>query len=347
MYIVRQLPTLLLLVSLKSCARGARTIEICQGGACSRNGASTLLHAAETLTAGAAVDGQIRGVGCLSLCGKQVVCRVDGALQKVSASGAPDAIASASELVAVAGHEAPAATMAALNQMAAVEELVQGKELTEAVTRLSEIISVLGAEALPPAQDELPAEPIEWEGSVWSCEDARGAFGAMLRFEESATSFEFGSSDDGTLVLTDCTLGAGDADEMSELSGYFESDEGTGEIELSMSDDGRSFAGSLTWDEDGSVEAWSGTRLVDGAYGESPPAFVRLAFEALVARSRARAALGEMAGALADAQIATRLCCRAAEAWEALADAEEGCTEDATTGTCSGQARQMSELLER
>eukprot|EP00966_Prymnesium_polylepis_P013590 313386-Prymnesium_polylepis.1 len=190
----------------------------------------------------------------------------------------------------------------------------------EAVEAFTAALSARAEVAAVAAQEPIPAEPIDWEGSMWQ----EHRYGSELQFDESVTAYEFGACANGEMLLTDCAVGG---EEGEVLTGYFERPEGAGEFELVMAPDGRSFDGVLA-DDDGSEETWCGARCAEGAYGESPPSSVRWVLKCLLGRARAHLALGEPQKALDDAREATALCCRVAAAWRLRAEAAEACADD-------------------
>lgn len=303
-------------------AAAAVTLTVCQGGACSRNGGRLLLDAA---LAFAGNDDLVAGASCCSTCPNSgVIVRdaADGGFSKPSASYPAQAIDAAAALIVQAGGAAPPPALVAgfADHLSGLEEIRTGGDARLAVELLTRAIEA--APASLPVQPPLEPAPLEWEASEWE----EALFGTSLSFDESITTFEFGSCADGVATLSECeALG----EEAPTLTGSIElSDDldavaaGYGELRLVMADDGRSFDGTVV-DEGGQEHAWRGRRIVAaGEAGEEPPpARSRWLHESLLGRARARLELGEHAGAADDARAATALCCRVAAGWQLLAEA--------------------------
>lgn len=292
-------------------------IGVCQGGACVRNGARTLLEALQTL--GSELDVEAVPEACSSKCPKQdVVVRARGA-PLLPAADVPQAVDSAVRLLG-SGERSDLAS--------AFEAWQEAESLaTDPAAAAACFTRALAVRPGPytPAHDPPPDEPLVWEGSRW----VETRWGSALAFDESVTTYEFGACDEGELVLTDCS-----EEEEGSLSGSYEGADGYGTFELEMSADGRAFTGMLSAD-DGTELPWSGRRVADGGgCSEEAPAAVRWLFRCLVGRAAARRQMGELTLALADAAEATRLCCREPEGWRLLGElgaeaADEGTEERA------------------
>lgn len=275
-------------------------IAICEGGACSRNGAALLLGACAAL---GGADLRVVGSACTSKCpSRGVVLTNNGAQSVVPASYAAQALESAQAAIA-GSSDALAAAWTAKTEADAALTAGQPKR---AVPLFSEALELAPPTLLQPSHDELGALPTDFQDSVW--ETSMGE----LQFADSITSFEFGTCDD--LTLTDCVQ-----DDLTLRGQYETSSSEYGDFELLMSDDGRWLTGTLTGDRE---EEWTGMRAGCGG-GEPPPPHVRWVHEAYVGRSRAHLAMRKPDLAADDARAATALCCRAASGWEALAAAED------------------------
>ena len=119
------------------------------------------------------------------------------------------------------------------------------------------------------------------------------------------------------------------------LSGMWEhtEDGSGGSFAITMSENGRKFAGTLTEDADGEAKEWTGMRKSSGRgagrmRGEKPSKRFEWLHELLLAKSTAALSSGDAAGAVEDATLATALCCQTASGWEALAAAREAAGDD-------------------
>ena len=297
-------------------------VDVCQGGACMRAGGASVLEAAEVLAPSGTT---VMPAECMAGCCQQVVVRIDGAMEKLIVRREAEAVERALQLVQASGAEINPTLIAALQaKVEAADALLEGS-LEDAVSGFTQALMHVDVESHEPAHDEVPTEELVWEETTWACEG--GSFGSELIFDESSTAFEFGRVDESATLLTDCSISEADEGNGCTLSGYFEASEGTGELELTMSADGRRFDGVMTWDEDGSTEAWRGVRASESTYSEEPPRTVRWLFESLVGRARAQLQLGDAVAALDDARDACRLCCRARSGWEVRVEAAEACGE--------------------
>ena len=227
-------------------------VDVCQGGACMRNGGQLLLAATEALASSAASTVAVRPTSCCSVCpSTAVICRADGAASELPSSSLKEALESAATLLSTL-IDVDSSLMAAYEKKADGEAALLDSRPAAAVAALTEALETQPEPPYAAAQEPIPPERLEWEGSTWFVSDAREAFGSDLTFEDSATSYEFGRSD--SLVLTDCAIEEDEDEGTPTLTGYFEGEEGVGEVRLLMSSDGRSFDGHLTWEEDGSTE---------------------------------------------------------------------------------------------
>jgi hypothetical protein len=304
-----------------------RTVSICTGGACMSAGAANVLEACAIL---ASADDSVSVLekACCALCprnGKVVVFDEDTS----SVVPAAEPVAVANELIG--GSDPTLADACVALSCARASPSVDAFDAVLG-SEGGAIASLLESSAQAP----LDPEPFIWEDSTWMVHDAALSVDSDTQLElslaESMANFEFGSC--GDLVLLDCA-----DDGEGTLSGLYEGD-GSGELSLSMREDGRRFDGTLS-DDDGSEREWSGFRI-EGVRGEAAPQRVAWLLEALVGRGRCFLEAGEASKALDDARMATRLCCRVGSGWLLRAEAAEACGQEEEART----ARDEHEWLE-
>ncbi|KAL1522699.1 hypothetical protein AB1Y20_017675 [Prymnesium parvum] len=308
-------------------------IGVCQGGACSRNGGALLLEAAQAL-ASSQRSIEVAGVPCSSVCPSRAVVVHAAKQTLLQATDVEQALESATAALTAYGCEVPAALVKSFEAMKRAEALLAAGKASEAEGAYTAALSSRPM-ITAPLQDPLPPEPAEWEGSSWK----ESRFGSELTFDDSVTTFEFGTCADGEMLLTGCTIGG---DEDYVLTGSVEGAHVVGDVEIRMAADGRSFSGQLRL-EDGTEEAWSGRRITDVQYDEEVPADGRWLFHCLVGRATALIQQGEAERALVDARDATQLCCRAPDGWRVRAEAAEA-SEDGEEEAASAR-RELACLL--
>ena len=174
----------------------ALSVDVCTGGSCVRAGAGLLLDTVDAVSPSVLTA---RPVGCMSACCQLAVCRVDGATKKLRALSLSEAIDSAYELVEEAGGTVDPNLVEAFIAKADAEAFILAGKAEDAITSFTAALAAQGS--IEPVHDPIPAEALEWGGTVWACEDERGAFGTELVCDESITTFEFGQGDDGEACI--------------------------------------------------------------------------------------------------------------------------------------------------
>lgn len=313
-------------------------LTICTGGACTERGADLLYEATCVLSSADEKLWKARGGGVkTAFCSGE--CPPDGAMMCPKRAMVPsyvapcqtveEAIASAEDALEAAGAVYDAslkeAYLAKLKGDAASLEADHAGALEAYAAAVAATPAALLEQ---PSQPELPDESLEWDSSKWS----ESLFGTSLTCGETITAFEYASCGKGGCVqLVDCTSD----EETRTLSGMWEhtEDGSGGSFAITMSENGRKFAGTLTEDADGEAKEWTGMRKSSGRgagrmRGEKPSKRFEWLHELLLAKSTAALSSGDAAGAVEDATLATALCCQTASGWEALAAAKEAAGDD-------------------
>ena len=328
-------------------------ITVCTGGICGENGADLLLDACSVLAAGDAAI-EVKTAFCSGECpvGAAMLCPSRGSLEAYEATCGTVEEAVASAQGAIAAAEAtilPGLKEAFLLgvEARAAEAAGSDADLRLACERYAAAIAAAPASLLEPCHEPLEPEPLAWEGSCWK----ESLFSSELAFSEALEASCGGGTalvDKKVVSMPTLTLrGEGEAGEDGReaarmLAGRWEDTEGgRGRFELTMGAAGLTFDGVFTTDaEGGETAAWHGVRKaakpapgqrVQRRRGarprvnrdETPPSRVKWLHEAWLAKGRCHTTLGETAAAVDAARAATRLCCRTASGWVALAEAVE------------------------
>lgn len=318
-------------------------VTVCTGGACSESGAELLLQACSAL-ASTNDEIDVKPAFCSGECPAKfaMLCPKKGALEAYEAKcgSLDEAIASAEDALAAADVKVePGLKEAFIAQVEAKEAEARG-DFEAALNGYSAVLAQVPARLLQPCQEPLPAEPTLWPGSRWS----ESLFNSDLVLSDSPEEGAFGSCGGGqalvekkVVVLPQASLGECKIEGLT-LTGRFEDTSGsTGTFSLTMSDNGRSFAGQLARADQSAPVQWSGLRKGAPTRGprrppsraQVPPSHAQWLHDCLLGRSRCHAKLGDNLAAVGDARAAVELCCRATNGWSALVDALEACHDEA------------------
>ena len=190
-------------------------LEVCGGGACTRNGGSLLLDAVAALGCeNAALE--VKGTPCMSRCpSRDVVVRAAGDTKAVRASNINQACSTATEVLEQAGAAPSEGVRSAFVAKAEGEEKLlaarrlaaSGQSCQGDAQRAADLFSA-ALEAAPedlsrPAHTPLDDEPLVWDESVWR-QELLGGSDDLLTFAESAFTFEYAEC--GGATLTNCEL---------------------------------------------------------------------------------------------------------------------------------------------
>ena len=322
------LPTILSTL-LRSNVPMMKDVTVCTGGACAKNGAGSLLAALSTVTA---ADDKIlvKEMFCSQECpngramcspwkgrspAEAMVCNdlesiMDSATAVLEKRGASE-IDGVNELKDVFTHQFNAEQAANAGDDAAAVELYAAA------------LAAVPPALLEPSQPPLDIEDLAWDSTSW----LESEWSSDLKMSESTANYEYATCGDPSapITLVDCTIDESDETAV-RLSGYYEGGAtggggGGGEFEVVMSEDGRTFKGTVTDDEDGEPREWSGKRQVARRLGERPGIKVRWLHGMLIQQSKCQLAVGQAVEAVKSATLATTLCCRTAAGWAALAEA--------------------------
>jgi len=284
---------------------------------------------------------EIKAAACCSVCpSKAIIVKEDGNSQQIMAGSTAEAIESASTLLnkLSPGGSLTPARIVALTAKFEGDTAVRSGDWATAIAQYEEALSSEAAATTlgDPSRAQPPSDgaTLEWESTVWN----EALYNSELTFDESVTTFEFGTCADGAVLLTDAAVS--DDDDGGGLTGEIETPDGFGTFDLRITEDGKSFAGVLVL-EDGVEQSWTARRCAsDGGGGADDPApGVRWIMEALVRRSEAHVALGDGSAALADAEKSVMLCCRVPSCWDALANAAATVGDEARERAARGEAR--------
>ena len=344
-------------LSLLRAAPPRMDITVCTGGTCGENGGDLLLGACSALASGnPAVT--VRSAMCTGECPSDyaMLSPKAGKLDAYEASCATldDALASAEKAISSAASFVLPGLKAAF---VAYTEARQAEDAGDLATALEKYGAALkgAASVLDPCHEPLAAETLEWAGTVW----AESLFASNLAVA-GADFDQFGECgggqalEEGKVVeLPRVTLLKPTVDGV-HASGRWEDDAGGGgAFELTMSDDGRAFAGTLSDADGGASRAWSGLRKpkpkpaargrrrLPATRAVAPPSRARWLHESLLGRARCHLALGDADAAVDDATRATELCCREPSGFDALAEALDA----AGDGGAADEARREAEYL--
>ena len=309
-------------------------ITVCNGGACTENGADVLLDACSVLGSG---DPKliVKTAYCSGECpaATAMICPNRGAMEAYEAvcSTLDDAIASAKSAIAAAGTEVDPALVEAFVGLREAKEAESNGDAAVAYERYAAVVASIPQALLEPVHDPMPPEPFMWEGSAWVESKFSSDLGLGKSLEASDGFGTFGGCtmlvDKKVVVapiitLQDCAVDEG------RLSGrWVDSAGAAGTLDAVMSTDGRKFEGELAYDDGSESVPWSGLRKGSGKRrqrrGEAPPSRVAWLHDSMLGRSRCALEMGEAAAAAEAARAATALCCRTATGWTALAAALE------------------------
>ena len=149
-------------------------LEVCGGGACTRNGGALLLDA---VTALSCKDDtlEVKSASCMSKCpNRDVVLRAGGAQSIVSASGLETAVSAAMEWLEQSGVPTTAAVRDGFVAKVRGEDALRGGEAQRAVDEFSAALDAAPAALATTAAHAPPDdEPHEWDESEWH-QDALG-----------------------------------------------------------------------------------------------------------------------------------------------------------------------------
>lgn len=329
-------------------------IAVCTGGACLESGAELLVEACSVLAAGDAKL-EVKTVFCSGECPANfaMLCPSRGMVEAYEAacSTTEDAIASATEAIVAADSSVSAGLTEAFIASTEAKAAEKAGDMAAAMAKYSETLACAPADLLEPCQAPLEPEALIWAGSRW----AEDVFKSDLSVSESAAATCGGGQAlvDGKVVTSPSVtlLEESCAIDGLKYSGRWEDSTGrAGAFEVTMSDDGRTFDGSLSHDDGKAEVAWGGLRKSvpqgrggrggggrgggrgrggrggrgrGAARGEAPPSRAKWAHDAMLGKSKCALALGDAAAAVEDARAATVLCCRAPSGYVALEAALE------------------------
>ena len=243
-------------------------ITVCTGGACCEGGAELLLDACSVLAAGDATI-EVKTAFCSGECPANLAMLSPrrGAMEAYEAkcSTVDEAIASATAAIALAESQVGDGLTEVFVALAEAKAAALAGDAATARERYAAALAGAPPGLLEPCQQPLEPETLEWAGSRWA-EDWYSTELGLATAEESAEQPEaaFGTCGGGnrvvdrkvvpkpTLTLRDCTIDG------LRLSGRWDdTDGGAGEVELLMSESGRTFEGTLRSDEAGPEAAAS------------------------------------------------------------------------------------------
>ena len=319
-------------------------ISVCNGGACTKNGALLLLEACSVFAANDAKI-EVKTIICSGECpfNLAMISPVRGTVEAYAATcnTLESAIESAEAALATAGASVEPSLRTAFVLIQQSKEAEAAGEFPRALEGYDAVLKAAPANLLEPRQATL-VESLEWQGSQWgeslfSSDLVLGSKGAA----ESDGAVEFGACGGGQAIvdkkvvttprvsLLACTVQA------RQLSGQWVDSAGLkGTFELTMSENGHSFTGVLRYEGDVSREPrpWRGVRKAakgvrargrPAKRAEAPPSPVKWLHDAYLAKARCHLARGDVDAAVEEARAATVLCCRAPSGWVALAEALE------------------------
>jgi hypothetical protein len=320
-------------------------ISVCNGGACTKNGALLLLEACSVFAANDAKI-EVKTIICSGECpfNLAMISPVRGTVEAYAATcnTLESAIESAEAALATAGASVEPSLRTAFVLIQQSKEAEAAGEFPRALEGYDAVLKAAPANLLEPRQATLAPESLEWQGSQWgeslfSSDLVLGSKGAA----ESDGAVEFGACGGGQAIvdkkvvttprvsLLACTVQA------RQLSGQWVDSAGLkGTFELTMSENGHSFTGVLRYEGDVSREPrpWRGVRKAakgvrargrPAKRAEAPPSPVKWLHDAYLAKARCHLARGDVDAAVEEARAATVLCCRAPSGWVALAEALE------------------------
>ena len=320
-------------------------ISVCNGGACTKNGALLLVEACSVFAANDAKI-EVKTIICSGECpfNLAMISPVRGTVEAYAATcnTLESAIESAEAALATAGASVEPSLRTAFVLIQQSKEAEAAGEFPRALEGYDAVLKAAPANLLEPRQATLALESLEWQGSQWgeslfSSDLVLGSKGAA----ESDGAVEFGACGGGQAIvdkkvvttprvsLLACTVQA------RQLSGQWVDSAGLkGTFELTMSENGHSFTGVLRYEGDVSREPrpWRGVRKAakggrargrPAKRAEAPPSPVKWLHDAYLAKARCHLARGDVDAAVEEARAATVLCCRAPSGWVALAEALE------------------------
>ena len=320
-------------------------ISVCNGGACTKNGALLLVEACSVFAANDAKI-EVKTIICSGECpfNLAMISPVRGTVEAYAATcnTLESAIDSAEAALATAGASVEPSLRTAFVLIQQSKEAEAAGEFPRALEGYDAVLKAAPANLLEPRQATLALESLEWQGSQWgeslfSSDLVLGSKGAA----ESDGAVEFGACGGGQAIvdkkvvttprvsLLACTVQA------RQLSGQWVDSAGLkGTFELTMSENGHSFTGVLRYEGDVSREPrpWRGVRKAakgvrargrPAKRAEAPPSPVKWLHDAYLAKARCHLARGDVDAAVEEARAATVLCCRAPSGWVALAEALE------------------------
>ena len=319
-------------------------ISVCNGGACTKNGALLLLEACSVLAASDAKI-EVKTIICSGECpfNLAMISPVRGTVEAYAATcnTLESAIESAEAALATAGASVEPSLRTAFVLIQQSKEAEAAGEFPRALEGYDAVLKAAPANLLEPRQATL-SESLEWQGSQWgeSLFSSDLVLGSKSAAESDGT-VEFGACGGGQAIvdkkvvttprvsLLACTVQA------RQLSGQWVDSAGLkGTFELTMSENGHSFTGVLRYEGDVSREPrpWRGVRKAakgvrargrPAKRAEAPPSPVKWLHDAYLAKARCHLARGDVDAAVQEARAATVLCCRAPSGWVALAEALE------------------------
>ena len=178
-------------------------LEVCGGGACTRNGGALLLDAVAALSCKDDTI-EVKSTACMSKCpNRDVVLRAGDAQSTVSANGLDSAVSTAAEWLEQAGVPLSAALREGFVAKVEGEDALRSGEAQRAADRFSAALDAAPAGLASTAAHAPPEdEPLVWDESVWQQEALGG--GGLLSFAESSFTYEYAAC--GGAVLTNCEL---------------------------------------------------------------------------------------------------------------------------------------------